>query len=148
MKYIKPVMPVILFFCFAILITGAMLLSNGCATVASGSDPLAVNAERLETVSVSAFDTVVILDNSNRSFWITNAPAFHGFCEWLRKPITIESTNTLPRGLAMIKLVDDAKIIYQANASHSNILIQAVADLQGVFNQASSWTVIVQSPTH
>ena len=132
-----------------ILTVAAMLfIAVGCASIQPGQDALVVNAERLETVSASAFDTVVILDNSNRSFWITNAPAFHGFCEWIRTPITIESTNTLPRGLAMIKLVDDAKLVYEVNKSQSNILIQVVADLQGVFNQASSWTLIVQSPTH
>ena len=133
-----------------IILTVAALLfiAVGCASIQPGQDALVVNAERLETVSASAFDTVVILDNSNRSFWITNAPAFHGFCEWIRTPITIESTNTLPRGLAMIKLVDDAKLVYEVNKSQSNILIQVVADLQGVFNQASSWTLIVQSPTH
>jgi hypothetical protein len=148
MRFIKPIWPVIVVFVLMIGFVASVLISTGCSTVASGSDPMVVNAERLETVSVSAFNTAVELDNSNRDFWMTNAPAFHSFCEWIRTPITIESTNTLPRGLAMIKMVDDAKVIYRSNSSHSNILIQVVADLQAALNQAQSWVVIVQSPTH
>ena len=120
----------------------------GCATVNPGADPLIVHTEQVETVAASAFDTVVLLDNSNRGFWATNAPAFHNFCEWLRTPIVIESTVTMRRGLAMVKLVDDAKLIYKSNASQSNILIQAVADLQIALTQAQSWAVIVQTPVH
>lgn len=121
---------------------------NGCSALTPGSDPIVVHAEQLETVAASAFDTVVILDNSNRQFWQTNAPAFHQFVEWLRTPITIESTNTMRRGLAMVKLVDDAKLIYKSNSSQSNLLIQAVSDLQIATSQAQSWQVIIQSPTH
>lgn len=120
----------------------------GCATLQPGADPLVVRAEQVETVAQSAFDTVVILDNSNRAFWLTNAPAFHQFCEWLRTPVTIESTNSMRRGLAMVKLVDNAKLIYKANKSQSNILVQALSDLQGAVTQAQSWQIIIQSPVH
>jgi hypothetical protein len=126
----------------------AVAILCGCSTLNPGADPIVVNAERVETVAASAFDTVVNLDNSNRSFWATNAPAFHKFAEWLRTPVTIESTNALRRGLAMVKLVDDAKVIYKSNSSQSNILIQAVADLQIAISQAQAWQTIVQTPTH
>jgi len=126
----------------------AVLLLAGCASIQNGQDVLVVRAEQLETVAVSAFDTVVVLDNSNRQFWQTNAPAFHQFAEWLRTPITIESTNTMRRGLAMVKLVDDAKLIYESNSSQSNLLTQAVSDLQIAVQQAQSWQIIIQSPTH
>ena len=129
----------------AALVAGIFI---GCATLQPGADPLVVRAEQVETVAASAFDTVVILDNSNRGFWLTNAPAFHQFCEWLRTPVTIESTNTMRRGLAMVKLADDAKLVYKANSSQSNILVQALSDLQGAVTQAQSWQIIVQSPVH
>jgi hypothetical protein len=139
-----------------------MILLSGCATIAPGQDALAVNAERLETVSKSAFDEVTALDDLNRDFWRTNAPEFHKFCEWIRTPVTIVPTtpNSAPvitvstnvpiqyrRGRAMIKLVDDAKLVYEANKAQSNILINMVFDLQSAYNQANSWKVIVQSPT-
>jgi|ERR1039458_2014299 hypothetical protein len=131
-----------------IALAAAVIFVTSCATLNPGADPIVVNAERVEIVAVSAFDTVVTLDNSNRGFWATNAPAFHNFAEWLRTPVTIESTNVTRRGLAMVKLVDDAKIIYKSNASQSNILIQAVADLQIAITQAQAWQTIVQTPTH
>ena len=130
------------------LVLSVAFLGGGCKTLAPGADPLVVRTEQLETVAASAFDTVVILDNSNRSFWQTNAPAFHQFCEWLRTPIMIESTNSMRRGLAMVKLVDNAKLIYITNSSQSNILIQAVSDLQIAVSQAQSWSTIIQTPTH
>ena len=129
----------------ALVLAGVFI---GCASLQKGADPIVVRAEQVETVAASAFDTVVILDNSNRGFWQTNAPAFHLFAEWLRTPITIESTNSMRRGLAMVKLVDDAKLIYVSNASQSNILNQAISDLQIAVTQAQAWSTIIQTPTH
>jgi hypothetical protein len=133
---------------FLITLGAVAIFIVACATLNPGADPIVVNAERVETIAASAFDTVVILDNSNRGFWATNAPAFHYFAEWLRTPVTIESTNVLRRGLAMVKLVDDAKVIYKSNSAQSNILVQAVADLQIAISQAQAWQTIVQTPTH
>jgi len=123
------------------------MLIGACKALSPGSNALVVRTEQLETVSASAFDTVINLDNANRGFWITNAPAFHGFCEWLRTPVPIGPSLSMRRGLALIKLVDDAKIVYKSNLSQSNALLSAIADLQGVANQASSWAIIIQTPT-
>ena len=114
----------------------------GCSSLQPGADPLVVNAERVETVGKSTFDLVLNLDNSNRPYWQSNAPAFHDFCQWLRQPQTIEQTNTLPRAAAMLLSLDDVKLDYQSARSSSNALVEALATFQGVLNQAQAWQTL------
>lgn len=128
--------------CFA-----ALLVISGCTTLAPGADPLVVRAEQLETTANASFDLVVAVDNANRGFWLTNAPAFHQFAEWLRAKVPVPNNADQRRGVAMILLVDSAKLTYQANHSQSNLLIQAVSDLQAAANQAAAWSTIVKTPT-
>lgn len=133
---------------FIVAIAAAVTIFSACAHLDPSADPLVVNAERLEAVATSAFDSAVNLDNSNRPFWQTNAPAFHAFAEWLRAPVVIEQQGAFPRGLAMVKLVDDAKLTYKANRAQSNILLNAVADLQTAVIQAQSWNNIISNTNH
>ena len=116
----------------------------GCAALQPGADPLVVRTEQLETTGTAAFDLVVNTDDANRDFWLTNAPAFHTFAEYLRTPTPIlNSTNILPKGLAIIWNVDQLKVAYKANASASNALISAVGTLGTLVDQAGSWSNIV-----
>jgi hypothetical protein len=114
----------------------------GCASVASGNDPLIVRGEQAEKGGIVIFDAVVNQDDSNRAFWKTNAPAFHAFAEWLRSPITIEQTNTLPRGVAIIKQLDDLKLAYKASASYSNAYYSALVTAESAITQGSAWITI------
>jgi len=133
---------------FGLLSVVAFTLLAGCATLSPGSDVLVVRTEQLETAAAS-FDLVVKVDHADRGFWRTNAPAFHEFAEWLRTPIPIDyQTNVMRRGLLMIKKVNDAKIVYKANAGTSNALLTAFADLRAAADQAAAWATIVKTPTH
>lgn len=134
----------------AILIAACLWVSEvviGCKTVTAGSDPVVVHAEQIEASADAAFQLVVSLDNSDRGFWTTNAPAFHNFAEWLRQPVPVPSNPNEPRGLGMILLVDQAKLAYETNNAMTNVLNTALADLQTALNQASAWSTIIQTPT-
>lgn len=124
-----------------------LVLMVSCATVQSGADPLVVRAEQIETTGDAAFQLVVSVDNSDRGFWRTNAPAFHNFAEWLRASVPVEGNPNEPRGLGMILLVDSAKMTYEANKSQSNILISAIDDLTNAVTQAQGWAAIVTTKT-
>lgn len=119
----------------------------GCAGLKPGEDPIVVNAERLETTADGAFTFVKNVDDADRGFYRTNAPAFHEFVEWLRTPIRMEGTNVIRRGPAMILAVNSAKHSYQQNHFESNLLTVAVNSLSAAVLQAQSWKTIIQTPT-
>lgn len=130
-----------------IIFTG---LLAGCQLfkVDPGSDPLVVNVERLEASAVATFDFVLNVDNADRGFWRTNALAFHGFCEWLRAPMVVDQTNQLPRGLAMVKQLDNVKLAYKSSKADSNAVNTVFLTLQSAFNQASAWATITTNTVH
>ena len=132
---------------FTLPIALAALILCGCASLQSGADPLIVRAEQTETIAKSAFDTVLQFDNSNRSFWETNAPAYHSFCEWLRQPQTVEVTNTLPRAAAMLVSLDDIKLAYKSSTASSNALVEAISTVSAAVSQAQAW-VTISTSTH
>lgn len=132
-------------FVYSVLILFTILLVFvGCATLDQGADPLVVHVEQAETLSKASFDIVVTFDDSNRGFWITNAPAFHNFAESLRAPVTI-GTNEFPRAIAMIYRVDQAKVAYQSDKSSSNTLLTVFATLTQAKQQADAWITIVKA---
>jgi hypothetical protein len=128
----------------------AAAIISSCASLAPGADPLVVRVEQAETTGKSTFDLVLNEDNSNRSFWKTNAPAFHNFAEWLRQPQTVEATNTLPRASAMLISLDDVKLAYKASktAGNSNLLYTIVATTEAAVSQASAWITISTNNPH
>jgi hypothetical protein len=138
----KPPLPLI-------FLIGALSLGvlSGCAGLQPGSDPIVVNAERLETTAAGAFKFVKEVDNANREFYKTNAPAFHQFVEYLRTPIRMDGTNIIRRDVDMILAVNSAKQTYIQNIGQSNLLKAAVNVLQASVIQAQSWQSIIQTPT-
>ncbi|MGO8839463.1 MAG: hypothetical protein ACLP7I_12025 [Limisphaerales bacterium] len=129
----------------AAALSAVILFAAGCASTQPGADPLVVNVERAETVGQSTFTLLLDVDNSNRPYWQTNAPAFHTFCQWLRQPQTIEGTNTQPRAIALLLSLDDVKLDYKAAQTSSNALTEALATFQGVLSQASAWSTLITS---
>jgi hypothetical protein len=129
----------------AALLAAAALV--GCAHLQAGADPFVVRVEQGLTTANASFDLVLRLDNADRGFWRTNAPAFHNFCEWLRTPVGFGVTN-VPRAIAMQINVDDLKVRYQAErgAGNSNALWLAWKVLEGAGLQAGSWQTIVTTP--
>lgn len=120
----------------------------GCRTVQPGSDLLVVRTEQALTTAGATFDFVLRLDNSHRVFWRTNAPAFHGFCEWLRTPLFYNYTNVVPRAVAMQLEVDDLKLAYKSakSSSNSNALFTALGTLSAAIAQSTSWSNIILAP--
>jgi aconitase B len=57
----------------------------------------------------ATFDLLLRVDNTDRGFWRTNAPAFHQFCEWLRTPTPYQA-QTVPRCVALQLNVDDLRL--------------------------------------
>lgn len=129
---------------FAVLF---ILALSSCATIAPGSGFI-VHVERTQRVAAATLDFVLSLDEGDRDFWRTNAPAFHDFCEWLRSPSVI--TPSLQKGLAIQKSVQDLKVRYkqQTTTQNSNALYLAWAILDSTIIQANSWSNIVTSPIH
>lgn len=129
---------------FAVLF---ILALSSCATIAPGSGFI-VRVERTQRVAAATLDFVLSLDEGDRDFWRTNAPAFHDFCEWLRSPSVI--TPSLQKGLAIQKSVQDLKVRYkqQTTTQNSNALYLAWAILDSTIIQANSWSNIVTSPIH
>lgn len=137
--------PSILIFILALIAVAFLIVS--CAGVQAGSDPLIVNTERFETLADSSFQLVVSVDNADRGFWRTNAPAFHNFAEWLRAPVPISGNPNEPRGLGMILLVDSARMTYETDKSQSNVLILAISAMTNAVTQAQGWAAIVTTKT-
>lgn len=126
----------------------AALFFMGCVPLAPGADPIVVRVEQTETVAKSTFDLALNVDNSNRAFFATNAPAYHSFCEWLREPQTVEETNTLPRAAALLVSLDDVKLSYKASRASSNDVFTALATVTSAVNQANAWlTTVTNQPT-
>lgn len=126
----------------------ALALLAGCATLNPNADPLVVRAEQAQTLAGPSFDLVLNTDHSNRSFWRTNAPAFHQFCEWLRTPMEYGPSNTVSRAVLIQLNLDDVKLAYKRtkNTGTSNALVLALSVLQTATAQAQSWQTIVTTP--
>lgn len=129
--------------CLWFAVAGIVVIT-GCARLKPGADPLIVRVEQFETVATSTFRLVLSTDQLDRGFWRTNAPAFHEFCETLRKPVLY--TNTVPPALlpqyrvALLSL-DDVKNTYSAarTEGNSNALFTTLITLQALQNQAGFW---------
>jgi hypothetical protein len=117
----------------------------GCAQLQPGADPLIVRTEQVEQGAKATFQLTLQLDNLDRGFWRTNAPAFHDYCELLRIPTPYQVTNTLPRYRVMLLTLNDVKMDYRAfrTAARSNDLVLALATLQNLQDQAHAWLTIV-----
>jgi hypothetical protein len=122
----------------------------GCSHLAAGADPFVVRVEQGEQGANATFDLVLNIDNADRGFWKTNAPAFHTFCSWLRTPTPYQVTNTLPRSSVIQLNVEDLKLAYQASktTSNSNALWEAFSTLSAAIGQASSWANIATNSIH
>lgn len=126
------------------------LLLSGCAALAPGADALIVRTEQLEQTAQASFHLALVIDNEDRGFWRTNAPAFHNWCEWLRVPTKYEARNifvttnvTLPRYRVLLLSIDDIKQDYRTSKAYSNSLNSALITLSSVLRQTESWLNIV-----
>jgi hypothetical protein len=118
----------------------------GCAHLQPGADPVVVRCEQVETDAKASFDLALHVEAANAPFWATNVPAFHNFCNWLRTPTTIGSTN-LPRCSAMLLSLNDLKHDYEAGEASSNALVLAFTTIDGLGSEASNWlTVVTNTP--
>ena len=126
-----------------------ILFLFGCATLNPGADPFVVRIEQGQSVAQSTFDFVLNLDNADRGFWKTNAPAFHQFCEWLRAPV-VYSNSPLQRVIAIQANVQDLKVAYKSarDAGHSNTLFLSWTVLDTALGQAGAWSQIVTNKIH
>lgn len=127
----------------SILIVGLLAFALvGCASLQPGANPIIVRAEQAETTAKASFDLVLNLDNSNRSLFEVQVPAFHNFCEWLRDPQVVEGTNYLPRASAMLIQLDDLKLAYAGSTTTSNALLEGIITVETAATQASSWLTV------
>jgi len=126
-----------------------LLFLAACSALKPGADPLVIRAEQTETIAKSTFDATLGIDHADRGFWRTNAPAFHGFCEWLRvlQPINARG-DTMPRASAMIYSLDVVKRDYQVSKSSSNAVYSAIATLLSAVNQATGWIMVATNNPH
>ena len=130
-------------FCFWVCVSAII---SGCAPLQPGADPLVVRTEQTLTSGKATFDLVLAVDDSNRTFWRTNAPGFHNFVEWLRQPQAVQlpnSTTNLPRCYAMLWQLDEIKSDYQASRASSNAVIEALTTLQSTLQQATAWEAVI-----
>jgi hypothetical protein len=125
MKIPLPIKFVIALIALTGLIAATSLIT-GCSTVSAGSDPLVVRAQQTETIAFSAFDTFLKIDNANRSFIASNAPAVHAFAEQLRQPV-MDGTNQTRLGLLWITQLDRVTQAYENNGASSNAVESAIS---------------------
>lgn len=127
----------------------AVVALIGCTALKPGADPLVVRTEQTLSTASPTFDLVLRLDQANRPWWQSNAPAFHTFCEWLRTRTPYQNTNAM-RCIVMQFNVDDLKLAYKANktATDSNALYTALLTLSSAMSQSSSWINIVTNAVH
>jgi hypothetical protein len=128
---------------------GGMGFMMGCASVKAGADPLVVRVEQTEKAADATFTMVLGIDQVDRGFWRTNAPAFHQFCEWLRSPV-VYGDGPIPRGVVIQLNVDDLKLAYQNSktSGNSNALWSAWSTLSAALSQTTSWSNIITAPIH
>ncbi len=117
------------------------LLFAGCAGLTKGADPIVVRVEQSETIAYSTFDTFLSIDNANRNFFLSNAPAFHQFAEYLRAPTIVNGTNLIPRGKAFIYSLDQVKLQYKSGLATSNQVANVLATLEVALMQAQQYIV-------
>lgn len=134
------------------IVSLAAIITPGCVTPQPGADPFVIKVEQSQSLANATVQFVLDIDNSNRPFWRTNAPAYHQFCEWLRTPVPWGNppTNTLVRALAIQWNVQEAKLAYKQNRGPegSNTLFAAWSLMNTVINQSVSWSNIVTQPVH
>jgi hypothetical protein len=139
-----------------VLLPGLIVLISlaACAHLDKGADPIVVRAEQSASVAAATFDTFLKIDNSNRDFFRTNLPPFHGFAEYLRAPIVVNGTNLLPRGLAFVISLQSVKQAYKGGTATSNVLVTAIAVLessvsvaQNLIAQQQQETILAPAPT-
>lgn len=131
---------------FAGIVAGGI---TACSTVQSGSDPLVVRVEQFQPIAKETFSFVLGVDNADRGFWRTNAPAFHSFCETLRTPVPAPNGTPVARVIAAELNLETLKAQYKLNRSdgNSNALYQAFSAMSTLALQANSWSNIVTLPT-
>ncbi len=125
---------------FALL--AASFLFTGCSSLDPGARAVVVRAEQSIVIANVTFDAAVHIDDSNRPFFRTNAPAFHQFAEWLRTPVVmVPLTNSLPRGLAIVSSADAVKNRYKATNSTNDYasLISSLAVVESVTGEAQKF---------
>ena len=121
----------------ACVLVVALLVFQGC--VATTGNPIVVRCEQSETITLATFQTALDIDNSNRELFKTKVPAFHNFCEWLRVPVTLNPTNTLPRGAAMIWSLNETKLAYKKGAATSNMVVTVLAPVEAALGQLQAY---------
>lgn len=129
------------------LVLLGLLVLGACSTIQPGNDPLIVETERVLTVGKGTMELVTDVDESNRTFWATNAPAFHQFVEWLRVKVTVNETNIMRRGPAILTSLNTVKLEYKQHKASSNAVYTALATAQSVLNQAQLWLATVNTNT-
>lgn len=127
------------------LLSFFLVFAIGCASLNPGADALVVRVEQSEAVALSTFDLVLGIDHAQRDWFARNVPEFHKFCEWLRAPVAVDGTNTLPHSLALVKNLDNVKIAYKQGAASSNAVTIALAVLQSSVKQANGWITTVST---
>lgn len=115
-----------------------VLFLAGCARLQPGASPIVVRTEQLEKSAKATFDLVLGADNRRREFFKTNAPAFHGFCEWLRQPLPVDGRN-YPRAAALIKNVSNVKLAFKTGRASSNDVVTVITTLESAAVQATFW---------
>lgn len=123
----------------AIIIVAALV---GCSAIQTGSDPLVVTAERVETVATAMFTATLTANDINRPFWRTNSPDFHAFCTMLRQKQTRlykGAVVELPSASALVWDLDAIKQAYKQSQTGSNSLQTAISNIQNLTLTAQSW---------
>jgi len=131
-----------------LILLGAGLLWGGCAALDPGANALIVRTEQAEATGYSTLDTFLKIDDADRGFFITNAPAMHQFAESLRQwKVIIMPDGTVQTNrvwVSYLKSLDAVKVSYKAGTTSSNALAIALATVETAIGQAQQY--IVQNP--
>jgi len=120
----------------------------GCAGLQAGADPVVVRTEQFLTGAQGTFRYTLQVDDLDRGYWRSKAPAFHEYCEVLRTPTVYQETNTLPQYRVALLALNDLKNDYKRGRASSNAVLTALAVVEGLNNQAGAWLAIITNRAH
>lgn len=130
-------------------LAAGLFLTTGmsCRKLDPGADPIVVRTEQFLTTAQSTFLFTLQVNQQDREFWRTKAPAFHEYCETLRRPTPYPlgngQTNYYPQYRVALLSLNDIKRDYKLGRVSSNALWTALVTLESVRNQGSAWLTIV-----
>lgn len=95
----------------------AISMLSSCSTLKPDADPVVVHAEQSLAIAHETFEIFLKLDDANRDFIRSNAPAVHTYAEYLRVK---EGNPPVQRNIGWVESALAVKNAYKGNRTPEN----------------------------